>query len=113
MDSFEIIKALERYIESSSKKENVSRQVRLSELEPSALKYLESKFRITNSKEYRNIERLLIRMDERLKRLESPYAYEELIGSLVRKKLAITIGIIAGAAAYAAIILALFKLYSG
>lgn len=109
MNEHDLIRALERYIASSSRRDSLTQTVRLSQLEPSILKYLESKISIANSKEIHRVERIIVRLDERIKRLENPFGFEEFVGSIVMKKIVAITAIIGGIVAFAAFIISILK----
>lgn len=110
MNDKELSRALERYVESSSRRDSIDTYSRLSQLEPSMLKYLESRFTITNSNEIHRVEKIIIRIDERIKRLENPQAFEEIIGSIVLKKIVSIAAIISSIVALIALFIAIIKL---
>jgi len=110
MNDQELSRALERYVESSSRRDSLDTYTRLSQLEPSIIKYLESRFTITNSNEIHKVEKILIRLDERIKRLENPQAFEETIGSIVLKKIVSIAAIMGVIVALIALFITIFKL---
>jgi hypothetical protein len=109
MNEIDIIKALEKYVDTSSRKDFLSKKVRRLELEPSILKYLETILNIANSKEIYRVEKIIIQLDAKIKRLEDPIAFEERVGAVVLKKIGAITAIIGGIAAIAALIVSILK----
>lgn len=110
MNQQDIKRYLDRYLAASSRKDTISQKVRLSELEPSSLKYLESRISISNSKEIHRVEKILIELNLRINRLENPDVFVERVSSIVLKQIVATIAIISGIATCVALIMALLKI---
>lgn len=103
------IKSLEKYIDTSNRKDLLPKTVRLAELEPSSIKYLETIINIANSREIARIEKIMVELDARINCIESPLFLENRIGGAVLKMFVIVAGIIGGVAAIVALIVSILK----
>ncbi len=99
--------ALEKYIQNSNTKDFRPTGVRLAEIEPLSIEYLEKRILFENSKEIYRLEKITINLDERIKRLEDNVGFEDRVGAIVLRKTALFLGLLA---ALAALVTLFFKL---
>jgi hypothetical protein len=91
--------ALEKYVQSSRTKDSRPAKIRLSELEPSSIDFLETRIRYENSKEINRLEIIIVNLAERMKKLEDCAVFEDKVGAIVLRKTALFLGLLAAIAA--------------